>query len=278
MAVRDLQSDLQFALGLADLADEMSMDAFHAGSVRHSIKSDGTPTIHVEVAIEDEVRNALTRYRLLDGFVGEETGQSGNPSACWIIDPIDGTKDFIKGEAAWATQIAFRLNGDLTLGVTSAPALGSRWWGAVGHGSWMSSNHSGRRPLKIVSTDRKERLRWSCHPALDALGTDWRRIASGLRAIGDYVAPDPHAVLMVIEGQIEVALQLEGAAWDYAAFAAIVSASGGRFSYLDSSIEIRGVRPALFTNGIAHDGALHALAEGRTGCHLKGTMSNPELY
>jgi histidinol-phosphatase len=260
MAVRDLQSDLQFALRLADLADGMSMAAFNAGSFAHSIKSDGTPRIHVEMAIEEEVRNALTRDRPLDGLLGEESGQSGDPSTCWIIDPIDGTRVFIAGEAGWGTQIALRLNGHLALGVTSAPALGSRWWGAVGHGAWMSDSQSRGRPLKVISTDKNERLRWSCHPPLGAISADWRREAYGLRTLGEYVAPELHAVLMVIEGQIEVALQLEGAAWDYGAFAAIVSASGGRFSYLDSSTELGGVRPALFTNGIAHQDAINALA------------------
>ena len=124
----------------------------------------------------------------------------------------------------------------------------------------MSNSQSRDKPLKVVSTDKSERLRWSCHPPLDAISADWHRMASGLRTLGKYVAPEPHAVLMVIEGQIEVALQLQGAAWDYAAFAAIVSASGGRFSYLDSSTELGGVRPALFTNGIAHQEAIKALA------------------
>jgi fructose-1,6-bisphosphatase/inositol monophosphatase family enzyme len=92
------------------------------------------------------------------------------------------------------------------------------------------------------------------------INDNWRRLASPLRDIGDYVVPNPHAVLMVMEGQIEVALQLEGAPWDYAAFAAIIHAAGGRFSYLDSSTVLQGVRPALFTNGLAHDDAIESLA------------------
>lgn len=260
MGVRDLHSDLQLALRLADLADGMSMNVFTAGCFEHSTKPDGTPTILVEEAIENDIRSALARDRPEDGFLGEESGQSGDTSTSWIVDPIDGTKVFIAGGQAWGTQIALRVDGDLTLGVTSAPGLGSRWWGAVGQGAWMSNSQLREGPLKVSTGDNQKRLRWSCHPPLDIINDDWRRLTSRLQVIGDYVVPSSHAVLMVTEGQIEVALQLEGAAWDYAAFAAIVLAAGGQFSYLDSSTELGDVRPALFTNGIVHDEAIAALA------------------
>ncbi len=236
------------------------MDAFMAGSFQHSTKPDGTPTVRTEVAIEDEVRRVLARHRPGDGFLGEEGGQSGDASTCWIVDPIDGTGVFITGGRAWGTQIALQLDGDLAVGVASAPALGRRWWSAIGQGAWTSSNKSGKRPLTVSTADNRNRVKWSCHPPLDAVSEDWHRLASGLQTIGDYIAPDPHAVLMVMEGQIEVSLQLEGAAWDFAGFAAIIQAAGGRFSYLDASTVLGGVRPALFTNGIAHDEAITALA------------------
>lgn len=259
MGVRDLRSDLQLALRLADLADGMSMDVFTAGCFEHSTKPDGTPTVLVEEAIENDFRSVLARDRPGDGFLGEESGQSGDTSTSWIVDPIDGTKVFIDGGQAWGTQIALRVDGDLTLGVTSAPGLGSRWWGAVGRGGWTSNSQLRERPLEVSTSDNQKRLRWSCHPPLDAINDDWRRLASRLQDIGDYIIPSPHAVLLVMEGRIEVALQLEGAAWDYAAFAAIVQAAGGRFSYLDSSTGLGGVRPALFTNGTAHNEAIAAL-------------------
>jgi histidinol-phosphatase len=159
----------------------------------------------------------------------------------------------------WGTQIALQVDGELTLGVTSAPALGKRWWGAVDQGAWTSRSHTGQRRLQFPIPGKNCRLRWSCHPPFDAITDDWHRLASGLADIGDYVEPDPHAVLMVMEGQIEVALQLAGAAWDYAAFAAIGQAAGGQFSFLDRSTELGGVRPAVFSNGIAHDNAIDAL-------------------
>ena len=225
----------------------------------HSTKPDATPGILVEQAVEEHIRNVLARDRPDDGFLGEEGGQSGDPSTCWIVDPIDGTRVFIQGGTAWGTHVALQVSGDLTLGVTSAPALGSRWWGAAGQGAWMSNDLSGKRSLKVSSFDSRERSRWSCHPPLDAIDADWRRLASSLHEIGDYIAPTPHAVLMVMEGLVEVSLQLEGAAWDYAAFAAIVHAAGGRFSYLDASTALSGIRPALFTNGSVHDEAIAAL-------------------
>jgi histidinol-phosphatase len=263
MIVRNVRSDLQLALRSADLADEMSMAVFTGGTFEHSIKSDGTPIIAIEEAIEDEVRGFLASECPEVGFLGEERGQSGGTSPCWIVDPIDGTRVFIAGGRAWGTQIALRVDGDLSLGVTSAPALKSRWWGAIGLGAWTSNSQSTGRPLHVSAPNEKWRLKWSCHPPLNAISDDWRRLASGLQDIGDYVDPNPHAVLMVMEGQIEIALQLEGSAWDYAAFAAIVHAAGGRFSHLDSTTDLAGVRPALFTNGIAHDGAIDALTQGQ---------------
>jgi histidinol-phosphatase len=188
----------------------------------------------------------------------------GGTSPCWIVDPIDGTRVFIAGGRAWGTQIALRVDGDLSLGVTSAPALKSRWWGALSHGAWMSNSQSTGRPLQVSTPAEKRRLKWSCHPPLDAISDDWCRLASGLQDIGDYVDPNPHAVLMVMEGRIEVGLQLEGSAWDYAAFAAVVHAAGGRFSYLNSTTYLAGVGPALFTNGIAHGRAIDALTQGQT--------------
>lgn len=238
----------------------MSMAVFTAGIFDHSTKPDGTPGIAVEEAVEEHIRNVLAGDRPEDGFLGEEGGQSGDPSTCWIIDPIDGTRAFIHGGTAWGTQIALRVNGDLTLGVTSAPAVGSRWWGAAGQGAWQSNGPSGKRSLKVSSGGTRERLRWSCHPPLDAIDADWSRLAPPLHEIGDYIAPTTHAVLMVMEGLVDVSLQLEGAAWDYAAFAAIVHAAGGRFSYLDASTALGAIRPALFTNGLAHDEAIAALA------------------
>jgi histidinol-phosphatase len=262
--VRDARSDLELALRLADLADGMSMPVFTGGAFEHSIKTDGTATIPVEKAIEDELRQVLAREVPEIGFLGEEGGQSGDASTCWIVDPIDGTRTFIAGGTAWGTQIALRVDGELILGVTSAPAQGGRWWGAVGHGAWTRSSQTGHRRMHLSTPDEGQRLKWSCHPPLESICDDWRRLASGLDDIGDYIDPNRHAVLMVIEGRIEAALQLEGSAWDYAAFAAIVQAAGGRFSYLDCSTTLGGVRPALFTNGIAHDDAVNALAQRHT--------------
>ena len=236
------------------------MAAFAAGIFVHSIKSDGSPAIPVEQAIEEHIRNVLTRDRPEDGFLGEESGRSGDQSTCWIVDPIDGTSVFIDGGAAWGTQIALQVNGDLTLGVTSAPALGLRWWGAAGQGAWTSNQISGKRSLKVSTGGTRKRLRWSCHPPLDAITAEWRRLASPLHEIGDYITPTQHAVLMVMEGLVEVSLQFEGAAWDYAAFAAVVHAAGGRFSYLDNSTALSGIRPALFTNRSAHDRAIATVA------------------
>ena len=261
--VRNVTRDIELALELADQADAQSMAVYSSSDFRYTMKPDGTPTIAVETSIEDGIRNLLARERPEDGILGEEGGQSGDTSTRWIVDPIDGTRVFIAGGREWGTQIALQVDGSLRLGVTSAPALGARWWGATGFGAWTKTS-AGLRPLLVSRREAQQRLRWSCHPPLAAIRPDWRQKAESLNAIGDYVSPNPHAVLMVLEGTIEVAIQMEGAPWDYAAFAAIFQSAGGRFSYTDASATLAGIRPALFTNGVDHHKAVDALAPALT--------------
>jgi histidinol-phosphatase len=251
--------DLRLALELADAADVITMADFRGVPLPFQSKNDGTPVTETDRKVELVLRDLLREMRPLDGFLGEETG--GDEVADdrrWIIDPIDGTRSFVAGDRIWGTQIALEQDHRVRLGVTSAPALRTRWWGSEGGGAW--SQPAGGMPRNIRVSDRQAgKIRWTCHPPLPVLNGDWLALALKLEAIGSYAAPSVHGVLDVAAGDMEVCLQLEGQPWDYGGFVGVVMGAGGRFGYLDGEQMLGLSRPALFTNRWVHEDALLAL-------------------
>jgi len=131
--------DLALAHVLADTADSISMARFRALDLRVRAKPDMTPVSDADTAVEKALRAALARARPRDGMLGEEYGAreapAGGGTRQWVIDPIDGTKNFIRGVPIWATLIALMNGDEPVVGLVSAPALGRRWWAATGHGA-----------------------------------------------------------------------------------------------------------------------------------------------
>ena len=128
--------DLPFAHVLADAADDITMRRFRALDLRVDAKPDLTPVTDADLATEEALRNMLRRGRPRDAMLGEEFGQTGSSQRCWVIDPIDGTKNFVRGVPVWATLIGLMVDGEVTVGVVTAPALGRRWWAARGGRAW----------------------------------------------------------------------------------------------------------------------------------------------
>src|SRR6266498_18738 len=131
--------DLALALRLADLADGITMERFRAEDLVIETKPDLTPVTEADRAVEELLRKHLAAERPGHLVVGEELGADGpgGPgSARWIIDPIDATKNYLRGIPVFATLIALERDGALALGVASAPALGRRWWAARGEGAF----------------------------------------------------------------------------------------------------------------------------------------------
>lgn len=256
--------DLGLALELADAADALTMAAFSGAALAFTTKADGSPVSETDRAVESALRDLVARHRPGDGFVGEETG-ARDPRAdrCWIVDPIDGTQSFVGGGRSWATQIALRVSGELRVGVTTAPAARARWWGAAGAGASRRVGRDGRvEPLSTSRVGELAAARWICHPASELLSGAPRDLAARLaHGAGAGTTATSHGALMVAEGSLEVCLALDGAPWDHAAFAAIVTAAGGSFSYLDGSTELRdGMNAALYSNGLVHEAALDVIA------------------
>jgi len=128
--------DLRFAHVLADAADDITMRRFRALDLRVKSKPDLTPVTDADLAAEEQLRHVLSRARPRDAVLGEESGRSGAGNRCWVLDPIDGTANFVRGVPVWATLIGLMAGGEVVAGVVSAPALARRWWAARDGGAW----------------------------------------------------------------------------------------------------------------------------------------------
>src|SRR6201989_980364 len=140
---RGFSEDMRLAHVLADQADSISMERFRAQDLTVETKPDLTPVTDADRAVEEQLRITLSRARTRDAVMGEEFGTTGHGSRRWVLDPIDGTKNFVRGVPVWATLIALAVDDEVVLGVVSAPALQRRWWASAGAGAW-----TGRSLLK----------------------------------------------------------------------------------------------------------------------------------
>jgi histidinol-phosphatase len=141
--------DLRFAHVLADNADDITTRRFRALDLRVDTKPDLTPVSDADHAAEDSLRNVLRRSRPRDAVLGEESGRTGSGQRCWVIDPIDGTKNYVRGVPVWATLIGLMDGPDVVVGVVSAPALSRRWWAALGGGAWTGRSLTKASPLRV---------------------------------------------------------------------------------------------------------------------------------
>ncbi len=146
--------DLRFAHVLADDADSQTMQRFRARDLRIEIKADASPVTDADRVTEEAMRRTLSRARPRDAILGEEMGAEGWGSRRWVVDPIDGTKNFVRGVPVWATLIALMVDEDVVAGVVSAPALGRRWWAARGTGAWTGKSLAAASRCRVSDVDR----------------------------------------------------------------------------------------------------------------------------
>jgi len=254
--------DLEFALHLADAADAITLDRFRAADLRVTRKPDRTPVTDADTAAEDALRRLITAEHPEDAVLGEERG--GPPvdtvaagGRCWVLDPIDGTKNFSRGMPAWASLIALTVDGAPVVGVASAPALGRRWWAATGRGAWTSDLDGRSRPIAVSGvTDLADAYlsttdmnTFTQQGRLDA----YLRLAQACwetRAFGDF-----WQYCLVAEGAIDVAVDAAANPWDLAALVPILTEAGGRLTDLTGAPTWIG-GDGLSTNGALHDAAL----------------------
>jgi histidinol-phosphatase len=254
-------ADMALALRLADEADAITRPAFTGRAVEHRIKADGSPVSDADLAVERRIADVLGSERPADGVLGEEVGALGPAGRRWIVDGIDGTVLFVAGRPGWATEIALEVDGEVVLGVTTAPSLNRRWWAARSTGAWCSAAAGNPVRLTVSATADLAASRYSAIPPLAALAPAGLVLAERLGAASSgYAEPTEHGALFVADGRVEACLQTGGGPWDFAALAAIVTEAGGRFSDLAGRPDIYGGGPALFSNGRVHEAVLAALA------------------
>ncbi|GAA5069487.1 histidinol-phosphatase [Nocardia callitridis] len=248
-------SDLELALRLAEAADAITVARFGALDLQVDAKPDLTPVSDADLAVEREIRRILGEQRPEDAVLGEEFGGDVELSGRqWVLDPIDGTKNFVRGVPVWATLISLLQDGVPVVGVVSAPALSRRWWAALGAGAWTSFESAAPKRLSVsaVSELSSSSLAFSSlsgwrdrglRDHFIALSDDvWR-----VRGYGDFFT-----YCLVAEGAVDIAAEPEVSLWDLAALDILVRESGGRFTDLDGTPGPHG-GDALATNGLLHD-------------------------
>jgi histidinol-phosphatase len=248
-------ADLALALALADAADELAMGHFRAADLVVDTKPDLTPVTEADRAVEEMIRARLATDRPDDAVVGEEFGTRGSGTRRWIVDPIDGTKGYARGIPVWATLIALECDGELVLGVASAPALGTRWSAVRGGGA-----HRNGEPVGVsrVSSVEDAHLAYDSVRAFSQSGREAEFLALAgrcwrTRAFGDFWSH-----VLVADGSIDIAVEVGGLQlWDLAAVQVIVEEAGGRFTDLAGVARADG-GDAVSTNGLLHADVLAA--------------------
>ncbi len=259
-----MADDLALALELADLADEITLGRFRAVDLVVETKPDLTPVTEADRAVEEALRARLAVARPDDGVVGEEFGVADGAAhgtaggRRWIIDPIDGTKSYVRGVPTWATLLALEEGGEVTVGVVSAPEVNRRWWARRGDGAWLDDGLAGA-PRRIAVSAVRELSDahlsfggledWSTIGRLDVLlelgQACWRT-----RGLGDL-----WSYMLVAEGAVEIGLDPVVSIWDLAAPKVIVEEAGGRFTDFGGVARADG-GSGLATNGLVHEAVL----------------------
>ncbi|QHT55090.1 histidinol phosphatase [Cellulomonas sp. H30R-01] len=252
--------DLRLAHVMADQVDSLTMSRFKAQDLRVETKPDLTPVSDADRAAEELIRGQLARARSRDAVQGEEMPDTGHGPRRWVVDPIDGTKNFVRGVPVWATLIALIDGDEVVVGLVSAPALGRRWWAAQGSGAWTGRSLASASRMQVSAVDRLEDASlsysslsgWEEEGRLDGF-LDLTRRVWRTRAYGDFWSH-----VLVAEGAVDLSTEPELALHDMAALVPIVTEAGGRFT------SVRGVPgpfggSALVSNGLLHDQALELL-------------------
>jgi histidinol-phosphatase len=242
-----MRGDLDLAFRLADAADAISLPRFRTGLAIET-KPDLTPVTEADRAVEAEIRRILAAERPGDSILGEEEGATGTGRRRWLVDPIDGTRNYSRGIPVWATLIALEADGAVVLGVVSAPALARRWWAERGSGAFASGER-----IHVSAVGRVEDAVLSF--AIESRVPEIARHAWHARGFGDF-----WAYMLLAEGAVDGAVDADGVnEWDLAAVQVIVEEAGGRFSDREGAARID-AGSAVASNGLVHDELLAALA------------------
>ncbi|HYX44112.1 MAG TPA: histidinol-phosphatase [Acidimicrobiales bacterium] len=245
-----MNADLELALELADEADALTLGRFRAADLVVDTKPDLTPVSEADRAVEERLRRHLARARPGHGVLGEEMGDHAGAAIGWrwVVDPIDGTKNYVRGVPVWATLIALQHAGRTVVGVVSAPALGRRWWAARGEGAFADGD---RVRVSEVAALADASLSYASLTGWEAAGRGEAFLALARRFWRTRAYGDFWSHVLVAEGAVDVAAEPEVTLWDLAALQVIVEEAGGRFT------DLRGRPTAAGGSAVTSNGRLH---------------------
>ncbi len=255
-----LSDDLAVALVLAAEADLIAIDRYRSRDLDVQLKPDRSQVTDADTRVEKVIREHLAQARPDDAILGEEFGTDGSSNRQWIIDPIDGTSNFVRGVPIWGALISLVIDGVPEVGVVSAPALGKRWWAATGHGAWLQEE--GREPRQLhvsgiddlaeASLSYNSLKHWDQYGRLDQLIALSREVER-TRAFGDL-----WSYMLLAEGAIDIAGEFDVKPWDIAALVPIVREAGGTVTDADGTSALDTLS-VIATNGLLHDAVLARL-------------------
>ncbi len=247
-----IADDVGLALQMADQADALTLARFGALDLRIETKPDLTPVTDADKSAEELLRGLLTTHRPDDSVLGEEFGGAAVfAGRQWVLDPIDGTKNFVRGVPVWSTLIALLHDGVPVVGVVSAPALRRRWWAGLDQGAFTAFDGEAR-PISVSGVDSLDAASLSLSDLtgwgerrdtfLELIDSVWR-----VRGYGDF-----WSYCMVAEGSVDIVAEPEVKLWDLAPLDILVREAGGSFTDLDGCPGPHG-GSAVATNGRLHD-------------------------
>jgi histidinol-phosphatase len=249
------QEDLELAIELADIADEISLARFRALDLHVENKPDRSPVTDADRSVELALKKLLAEKAPNDALIGEEFGNTGAASRTWIIDPIDGTANYLRGVPVWATLIALAVDGKPVISVVSAPAMGRRWWAAPEIGVFTREIDGTTRSLKVSALSDLEHasLSYNNLQLWDQAGmltqlTDLSRQIWRTRAYGDF-----WSYMLLAEGAVDIVAEHDLKIYDIAALVPIVEQAGGKFTAIDGPLT------ADTSSVLASNGKLHAV-------------------
>lgn len=256
-----LSDDLQVLAGILNQVDEYTLRRFRADDLQIETKPDMTPVTDADKGAEQIIRSMLGQFRARDAIYGEEGGShKGYSNRRWIIDPIDGTKNYVRGVPVWATLVGLEEDGEIVLGMVSAPALKRRWWAARGLGAFTGKSWASAQQIHVSRVGRLEDASfsyssmggWSDRGQLRA----FMRLAQSCwrtRAYGDF-----WSYMLLAEGAVDIAAEPDLELYDMAALVPIIEEAGGKFTSLDADPGPWGGN-AVATNGFLHQATLDML-------------------
>jgi len=244
-----VNADLAFAFRLADAADAITSARFRASDLRVETKPDLSPVSEADRAAEEAIRSLVAASGRDEGVLGEEFGDDGG-DAKWIVDPIDGTTNYVRGIPVWATLLALEREGVVCASLVSAPALARRWWAGSGEGAFADGSR-----CRVSAVSRVEDATVSTTSAR-RMPAGWTAIvmrAWANRGLGDFWQ---HC--LVAEGALDVACDRAMNVWDYAPVQLIVEEAGGRCTTFEGAGPSAG-SSFVATNGLLHEGVVALL-------------------